>query len=198
MKKLLKNEKGFGTLEAILIVIIIVLLGTVGYLVYKDRHKTATVVTKTVIVTSKSSSATNSNKSSSNSTQYLNISEWGVRLPLSSDIMGITYTTSVNGDVQTAAITVPNSKCTPMASIYRGSASDTDPTTAGFDGGGSTFQANNDKQIGQYYYSFATANGSTCFPGEQMMSGTSNGVQTEAVYSQLKTAFENMSATSSN
>lgn len=198
MGKLKDNQKGFGAVEAVLVLVIVILIGVVGYMVYRNHHKTTTA---SVATTSSKSTNTASNKTSSSSTtpasstQYMTISEWGVRLPLSSGITGITYKTRTSGDVQSADITVPNSQCTPMATIYRGSASDTDPTTQGFDGGGSTFQANNDKQLGGYYYSFMTGNASTCFSGEQMVSGTADGVQTEAVYSQLKTAFTNMSAT---
>ena len=58
MGKLKTDEKGFGAVEAILIVIIIVLIGAVGYLVYKNNHKT--VVTKVVTVTKAIDSSTSS------------------------------------------------------------------------------------------------------------------------------------------
>jgi len=74
MTKLLKNEKGFGSIEVLFLVIIILLIGAVGFLVYKDEHKTTTVITKTVIVSPKSTSSNNSQK-------YLNITDWGVRVP---------------------------------------------------------------------------------------------------------------------
>lgn len=40
MIKLKNNQKGFSLIEAILLVAIVVLIGVVGWLVYKDHHKT--------------------------------------------------------------------------------------------------------------------------------------------------------------
>lgn len=58
-----KNEKGFGAVEAVLIIVIIVLIGAVGYLVYKNHHKTpakVVTVTKTVTAAPKSTTTTTS------------------------------------------------------------------------------------------------------------------------------------------
>ncbi len=52
MHKLKKNQSGFGGAELLLIIVIVALLGVVGWLVYKDNHKT------TPIATSKTTSAT--------------------------------------------------------------------------------------------------------------------------------------------
>ena len=43
MNKLSKNQKGFTAIEAVLIVVILVLIGVVGWLVYKNQHKTTAV-----------------------------------------------------------------------------------------------------------------------------------------------------------
>jgi len=200
MNKTPKNQKGFTTVEGLLITLILVVIGGVGYMVYHNDHKTKAASLSTTAAKTTTSSST---KSISSSTQYLSISQWNVKLQLTSDIHGISYSmgsisNSVNGDMQDAMINVPDSKCNPMANIYRGSANDIDPATVGFNGGGSTFQANNDKQIDGYYYSLIQANGSSCFSGEQTIAGTADGAQTEAVYSQLKAAFDSMSTTSSN
>ena len=56
MQRLKNNEKGFGTIEIILVLIIVLLIGAVGYLVYKNQHKAT--VTKVVTIT-KTSPATN-------------------------------------------------------------------------------------------------------------------------------------------
>jgi hypothetical protein len=55
MKSLNKNEQGFGTVEIIMLVVIIVLIGTVGYLVYKNHHQPTKVVTITRTITASSS-----------------------------------------------------------------------------------------------------------------------------------------------
>ncbi len=59
MKKLKNNESGFSAVELMLIIVVIGLLGTTGYLFYKNRQKPATVtVTKTVTAPVTSSTPT--------------------------------------------------------------------------------------------------------------------------------------------
>lgn len=58
MSKIAKNQKGFGAVEAVLILIIVILIGVVGWLVYKDRHNKGAAGTA-----SKSSAADTSAKS---------------------------------------------------------------------------------------------------------------------------------------
>lgn len=45
MGKLQNNEQGFSAVEIVLVVIIVALIGTVGWLVYENHHKTNTVST---------------------------------------------------------------------------------------------------------------------------------------------------------
>jgi len=40
MQRITKNQSGFGAVEALLILIIVILIGVVGWLVYKDHNKT--------------------------------------------------------------------------------------------------------------------------------------------------------------
>lgn len=47
MIKLKNNQKGFSALEGLLIVIILVIIGTVGWIIYKNNHKTVSVAPKT-------------------------------------------------------------------------------------------------------------------------------------------------------
>lgn len=42
--KISKDEKGFSAVEVVLVLVIVVLIGVVGWLVYKDHHKTTTAV----------------------------------------------------------------------------------------------------------------------------------------------------------
>lgn len=61
MKKLKQNEKGFSAVELILVFVVIVLMGVVGWMVYKNHHKQAVkviTVTKTVVAPYKSISTT--------------------------------------------------------------------------------------------------------------------------------------------
>ena len=55
MNKIFKNEKGFSAIEIVLVVIISVLIGVVGWLAYDNHHKTTATSSST---TSKSSPTT--------------------------------------------------------------------------------------------------------------------------------------------
>lgn len=52
MGKLRNNQKGFGTVEIILIVVIVALIGVVGWFVYKNHNKTTPSSTTTANTTS--------------------------------------------------------------------------------------------------------------------------------------------------
>ena len=51
MGKLRNNEKGFGAVEGLLIVAVVVLLSVVGYMVYKNHNKTTTASVATTTAT---------------------------------------------------------------------------------------------------------------------------------------------------
>lgn len=59
-----KNENGFSTIEFIMVFLIIVLVGAVGYFVYKNHHQPVRVITVTKTVTKPS--ATNTTSSTTN------------------------------------------------------------------------------------------------------------------------------------
>ncbi len=61
MNKLSKNENGFGAVELILIIVIVALIGVVGWLVYRDRNKTTN---STLTTSTTSSNNTTTNKTS--------------------------------------------------------------------------------------------------------------------------------------
>lgn len=79
MNKISKNEKGFSVVETLLVLVIVVLIGIVGYMVYKNHHKT-TVPNNTA----KTSTTSSHTKPIQQPTQkYITITAWGVRVPYS-------------------------------------------------------------------------------------------------------------------
>ena len=58
MKKLSKNQKGFTAVETVLVIAILVLIGVVGWLVYKNHHKTTTSTTYSSTAKTSTSSST--------------------------------------------------------------------------------------------------------------------------------------------
>jgi hypothetical protein len=83
MRKLKDNQKGFSAIEFIMVFVIIVLIGAVGYFVYKNHHEPVKVVTVTKTVAAPAKTT--------NSANYLVIKEWGVKIILTSPISNATY-----------------------------------------------------------------------------------------------------------
>ncbi len=87
MTKKLKNEKGFSAVEFILILVIIILIGAVGYFVYKNHHKkmVAVVITKktTVSVTPMNTapSVIDTWTGSGTNSNWSNASNWNNGIP---------------------------------------------------------------------------------------------------------------------
>lgn len=73
MGKLKNNQKGFSAIEAIMLVVIVALIGAVGWMVYKDRHKTT--VTTTTTQPTKTSSTPTSQQPTANTTTYTDSSK---------------------------------------------------------------------------------------------------------------------------
>jgi cytoskeletal protein RodZ len=63
MSKSHNHQKGFATVEAVLVLVILILIGVVGWMVYKNHHKS------TSSTTSSHSTTSSSNTSTSSSTQ---------------------------------------------------------------------------------------------------------------------------------
>jgi prepilin-type N-terminal cleavage/methylation domain-containing protein len=85
----LKNQQGFGIIEMLLVIILLSLVGFIGYYVYHANNKATDTYDQT---TNASSAQPIANKPSASSPQdYLAIQQWGVKLPLTSDLSGAYY-----------------------------------------------------------------------------------------------------------
>lgn len=93
MGKLNSNQKGFSVVEVILVIVIVGLLAVVGWFVYnRSNDKGPSSVTNT-----QTSATTPSNTTTKTDlSKYLVIKEWAVKIPLNSDVAGLTYTIGSN------------------------------------------------------------------------------------------------------
>jgi len=84
----MKNQKGFSAVEGLLILVIVAIIGGTGYFVMSTQKKTNTNLDNAA----QSSQVVPKPKSSTAAAQkYLEIKEWGVKVPLSSKDSGAYY-----------------------------------------------------------------------------------------------------------
>jgi hypothetical protein len=77
----MKNQKGFHTIFLIVLVVVLCVIGSVGFYVYSQNRKNV----KVNGITSPQKAVSNANLS------YLEIKEWGIKLPLSDSITDLSY-----------------------------------------------------------------------------------------------------------
>lgn len=86
MQKKITNTKGFATVELLIAVAVVLVLGVAGVLVYNQQHKTkAPVSTSTTTNTKAETSKTTDATTKTNKTGYYTIKEWGVEAPYNGD-----------------------------------------------------------------------------------------------------------------
>lgn len=82
MGKLKYDQKGFTAVEGLLIVLILVVIGAVGYMVYHNDHKAKTIST-TNTSTTKPTTTAKTTTITQPTQKYITIAAWGVRVPYS-------------------------------------------------------------------------------------------------------------------
>jgi hypothetical protein len=83
------NQKGFAALESLLILVIIAIIGGVGYYVWHSKKQTKNVADSSQLSTIKKSSTVSDNQKTKSS---LTIKEWGIKIPLTDQIKDAYYT----------------------------------------------------------------------------------------------------------
>jgi type II secretory pathway pseudopilin PulG len=181
-----EHQSGFGTVEVLLVVLVVAILAVGGFVVYQRHNNTST---KTNAATS--TSQTNTQQSNTTSTQsqppsYLTIKEWGVKIPLSSSISDAYYVIpqgiSNDADGKPSAINFGlaslNSSCgtvtggptdyNSLGSIVRALPTDTDPVSGKL----YTQLDPNGVTIAGYYYGYADASlkSKTCISSTSVQS----------------------------
>jgi hypothetical protein len=153
MKKLHKNQLGFGAVEALIIIVLIGLAGGGGWYVWHTKHNksaahhtTTTVKTTNTPKTSTKASKTPTPVPADNS-GYLVIKEWGIKMKLE-DASKLTYTMhgtpngSPNADALTSYATLRLNDSVATSDACREVGMSVSQTTA----------ATNATKVGNYYY----------------------------------------------
>lgn len=93
-----QNQKGFGAVEILIVIVVVGLLGTVGWLVY-DRQKTKTPDSKPAAQSStqqKETAVTQPTQKTDPNEGYFVVKEWGLRFKIPSGLTDVKYT--IHGD----------------------------------------------------------------------------------------------------
>ncbi len=89
------NQNGFSVVEVLLVIIVIGIIGAVGFYVYKAKQNTDKSLTNPVSSSvEKKQKTENVSKPAENKTssqKYLEIKEWGVKVPIDSTVSGLSY-----------------------------------------------------------------------------------------------------------
>jgi hypothetical protein len=142
MKKFRSNETGFSAIELVLIIVIVVLIGISGWLVYKNHHKNAAATISTTSTSKAATSTSTTPKSTSTSTTkpvtttVFQIPELGIEITVPNSIKDIVYKVDPAGTLstgqQTQSVTLStqtltnldsdcsvNGSAPPLGTIYK-------------------------------------------------------------------------------
>lgn len=178
MKKTDNRQAGFGPVIVLVVVLVVVVIGAAGWVVYQHHKGSGTPKANTT------TSQTTSQQQSTTTTQtqpvaYLDIKEWGIKLPLSNTISDAYYVAGVgsvgsdgvSNQIFLGLTSLDTSGCTAAGSnhgqdsalgmIFRTKPTDVDPVT----NKAYSQEYPNGATVGTYYYAFqgsANSNISTC------------------------------------
>ena len=139
------NQKGFSVVEILVVVVVVGLLGAVGWLVY-DRQKSNTDSKNTAAQTSEQ---TKSVADDTEQQTFFEIKELGVKFELSDNLAGLYYT--MGNDNKTAYFSLNEFKGTDCAADKTAQVALTRYTDADFEN--DPLASKNDaRKIGNYYY----------------------------------------------
>lgn len=85
------NQTGFGAVEILIAVLVVAIIGTTGWLLYRHHHKPVRDSTPPTSQTGTKQPVSNNTQPAQTATQYLDITEWGVRMTLDSDTSSLYY-----------------------------------------------------------------------------------------------------------
>lgn len=92
------TQKGFSAVEAVLIIVIVGIIGFAGWFVWNSQKQTNETLDNTgkasnaVITTEKATDATGDSSTTQGAVKYVDINEWGVKIPLAENIKAVSYT----------------------------------------------------------------------------------------------------------
>lgn len=166
------NQKGFGTTEAILAVIIIILIGVVGFMVYKNHNKSDSLNSSSASEQVSKADTLNADKNKLKSTKLMEINDLGIQIKLNPTLADLVY--EANGDQEPITVTFDSKSFTDLVAKCRNDEGQNINlgTASRYDG---TFDENNPpsfyddfiKQFNGFFITYGSADGGFCNNGNQ-------------------------------
>jgi Tfp pilus assembly protein PilV len=170
-----EHQSGFGTVEILLVVLVVAVLSVTGLVLY-HRHKPSnaknSAATSQTQTTSTQSQSTITTQTQQAATDYLTIKEWGIKMPLSNTIGDAYYVVATNstgtmwlgrtalntGDCKASQANTTTSEITAIGALVRVAPTDIDPVQ-----GKPYSQLYPGVTIGNYFYGYMSGiKGKTC------------------------------------
>ncbi|HET8708789.1 MAG TPA: prepilin-type N-terminal cleavage/methylation domain-containing protein [Candidatus Saccharimonadales bacterium] len=87
-----KREQGFSVVEVLVVLVVVAVIGSAGFVVYnRGKHDGKADNAQTTSATKQTTKDASAKPADESATTYLDIKEWGVKLPLSDALAGATY-----------------------------------------------------------------------------------------------------------
>lgn len=99
MGKILKNQKGFGAVEALLILVILGIVGFTGYFVWHAKQNTDKSLTPTTSITPVIKKTQTTTPTSTSKASVISVKEWGIQIPMPSGDSSYTYSVEDSGSI---------------------------------------------------------------------------------------------------
>jgi prepilin-type N-terminal cleavage/methylation domain-containing protein len=201
MHKISASPSGFSIPEVLIALVIVAVVGGGGWLTYKNVHHKTGTVSKTAVTTPSHSTKPAAKSTAPTPQQYLDITQWGVRLTLNSTTASLYYYINPqNPDVaylslKTISDVAPNCAAdkTSLGAIYRLTDTEQQSATAN----PSALNQAGTIQIGNYWYGYDHAHGA-CTDGTAAMNAAVSAAAPNYSGSTLENTFTTLAAEPSN
>lgn len=196
------NQKGFSVVEILVVIGLVGLLGVAGWLVYD--HQKSPEQSETTQQSSNTQTDTTTSTTDDSQKTYLEIEDWGIKIPINGDVGSLSYTLKTNtASIRSTELdNLSGSDCTSNSiNVVRGKASEPVPNETGE--GASTFlevynstTVDNDNlttrsikaKVGDYYFVVPGYAGASCvdIPYEQPEGRIKQEAETKAMIDIVK------------
>lgn len=149
------RQAGFTVVEVLLVLVFLAIIGFTGYYVWHAQKNTDKTLSDTGNSQTAKSTKGKSTTTSNNATVYMDIKEWGVKMPLTGDIKDAYYSMPSGSDFVTLSVESLKSTTCAADKISLGGIERFTADTKDGESGATMLSEHPDAvKVGMYYYTF--------------------------------------------